>query len=113
MVAPTEIIEPLSRLVMHDLTHRNGHAEFAADVRRGLSSSPKHLFPKYLYDELGSRLFEAICEVDEYYLTRAEDKILTAYADELVRAIPNCATLIELGSGSAQKTRQIIEAIIP
>jgi len=99
-------------LIIHDLARRNGRADFASDVRSGLSSSPKHLFPKYLYDELGSRLFEAICEVDEYYLTRAEDKILTAYADEIVRAIPNCKTLIELGSGSAQKTRKIIEAII-
>ncbi len=101
-----------SRLIIHDLARRSGRAEFASDVRSGLSSSPKHLFPKYLYDELGSRLFEAICEVDEYYLTRAEDKILTACADEIVRAIPNCMTLIELGSGSAQKTRKIIEAII-
>jgi dimethylhistidine N-methyltransferase len=101
-----------SRLVIHDLARRNGRADFARDVSKGLSSSPKHLFPKYLYDELGSRLFEAICELDEYYLTRAEDKILTTYADEIVRAIPNCKTLIELGSGSAQKTRKIIEAII-
>jgi len=101
-----------ARLVIHDLGRRNERAEFARDVRRGLSSSPKHLFPKYLYDELGSRLFEAICEVDEYYLTRAEDKILTTYAEEMVRAIPHCKTLIELGSGSAQKTRKIIEALI-
>jgi len=101
-----------SRLIIHDLARRNGRTEFARDVRSGLSSYPKQLFPKYLYDELGSRLFEAICEVDEYYLTRAEDKILTSYADEIVRAIPNCKTLIELGSGSAQKTRKIIEALI-
>ena len=101
-----------SRLAIHDLARRNGRAEFARNVRSGLSSYPKHLFPKYLYDELGSRLFEAICEIDEYYLTRAEDKILTVYADEIVRALPNCKTLIELGSGSAQKTRKIIEAII-
>jgi len=112
MVAPTEIIEPLSRLVMHDLTHRNGHAEFAADVRRGLSASPKHLFPKYLYDALGSRLFDAICHVDEYYPTRAEDEILTQHADEIVAGIPECRTLIELGSGSADKTRSIIEALL-
>ena len=101
-----------SRLAIHDLARRNGRADFARDVRRGLSAYPKHLFPKYLYDELGSRLFEAICEVDEYYLTRAEDEILTAYADEIVRTLPNCKTLIELGSGSAQKTRKIIEALI-
>lgn len=111
-MAPIEIIEPPARLVIHDLAHRNGNAEFAADVRRGLSASPKHLFPKYLYDALGSRLFDAICHVDEYYPTRAEDEILTRHADEMVASIPDCRTLIELGSGSADKTRSIIEAML-
>jgi L-histidine Nalpha-methyltransferase len=101
-----------SRLVIHDLARRNGHAEFSQDIRAGLSSNPKRLFPKYLYDELGSRLFEAICEVDEYYLTRAEDEILKVHADEIVRCVPNCQTLIDLGSGSAEKTRRLIEAFI-
>jgi len=100
------------RLVVHDLTRQNGHANFAQDVRAGLSSTPKHLFPKYLYDELGSRIFEAICEVPEYYLTRAEHEILATHADDIVAAISDCDTLIELGSGSAEKTRQIIEAMI-
>ena len=103
---------PRSRLIIHDLARRNGYVEFAQDVKRGLTSDPKHLFPKYLYDELGSRLFEAICEVDEYYLTRSEDEILTTHADEIVATIPECETLIELGSGSAEKTRTIIEALI-
>lgn len=97
---------------IHDLAQRNGHAEFARDVQRGLSSTPKHLFPKYLYDELGSRLFEAICEVEEYYLTRSEAEILANHADEIVAGTPHCETLIELGSGSAEKTRKIIEALI-
>jgi dimethylhistidine N-methyltransferase len=101
-----------SRLVIHDLARRNGHAEFSQDIRAGLSANPKRLFAKYLYDELGSRLFEAICEVDEYYLTRAEDEILKIHADEIVRCIPNCQTLIDLGSGSAEKTRRLIEAFI-
>lgn len=100
------------RLVVHDLTRQKGHADFARDVRAGLSSTPKQLFPKYLYDELGSRLFAAICEVPEYYLTRAEHEILSTHADDIVAAIPDCDTLIELGSGSAEKTRQIIEAMI-
>ena len=111
VVAQTETTEPLARLVIHNLAHRNGYNEFAADVRRGLSSNPKHLFPKYLYDALGSRLFQAICHVDEYYLTRAEDEILTRHGDEIVAAIPACRTLIELGSGSAEKTRKIIDAL--
>jgi L-histidine N-alpha-methyltransferase len=112
VVAQTKTNEPLARLVIHNLAHRNGHAEFAADVRRGLSSNPKQLFPKYLYDSLGSRLFDAICHVDEYYPTRAENEILTRHADEMVAGIPDCRTLIELGSGSAEKTRSIIEALL-
>ena len=111
-MAQTKTNEPLARLVIHNLAHRNGHAEFAADVRRGLSSNPKQLFPKYLYDSLGSRLFDAICHVDEYYPTRAENEILTRHADEMVAGIPDCRTLIELGSGSAEKTRNIIEALL-
>lgn len=111
-MAQTETREPLARLVIHDLAHRNGPAEFAEDVRRGLSSSPKQLFPKYLYDSLGSRLFDAICHVDEYYPTRAENEILIRHAAEMVAGIPDCQTLIELGSGSADKTRSIIEALL-
>src|SRR5438067_3865389 len=102
----------VQRFVIHDLARHNGHAEFSQDIRVGLSSNPKHLFPKYLYDELGSRLFEAICEVDEYYLTRAEDEILKTHAVEIVAGISNCDTLIELGSGSAEITRTIIDAFM-
>ena len=112
MASQTPIEQPRRRLIIHDLARRNGHIDFAADIKRGLSSDPKYLFPKYLYDELGSRLFEAICEVDEYYLTRAEDEILTTHAEEIVASIPDCDRLIELGSGSAVKTRKIIEALI-
>ena len=100
------------RLVIYDLVRRNGRAEFAEDVRRGFSAESKHLFPKYLYDELGSQLFEAICRVEEYYLMRAESEILSRHADEIVRSLPDCQTLIELGSGSAEKTRMIIEALL-
>ncbi len=82
---------------------------FAEDVRAGLTAQPKTLPPKYFYDELGSALFEAITLLPEYYLTRAESEILTAHADEIVaRAAP--AELVELGSGSATKTRLVIEA---
>jgi len=101
-----------TRLVIHDLSRRNGHANFAADVLSGLSATTKHLFAKYLYDELGSQLFEAICRVDEYYLTRAESEILSRHADEVISLAPACETLVELGSGSAEKTRKIIEALL-
>ena len=112
MVAQTRIQEPTARLIIRDLVRRNGNAEFAEDVRRGLSLNPKQLFPKYLYDSLGSRLFDAICHVDEYYPTRAENEILTRHSDEIVAALPDCRTLIELGSGSADKTHRIIEALL-
>jgi dimethylhistidine N-methyltransferase len=112
LAVQTQPGESHTRLIIHDLARRNGHAEFARDIQSGLTSNPKHLFPKYLYDDLGSRLFEAICQVDEYYLTRSEDEILSTHADEIVSQIPGCETLIELGSGSAEKTRKIIEAII-
>ena len=101
-----------TRLVIHDLSRRNGYANFAADILSGLSTTPKHLFAKYLYDELGSQLFEAICRVDEYYLTRAESEILSRHADEIVSSVIGCETLVELGSGSAEKTRKIIEALL-
>jgi L-histidine N-alpha-methyltransferase len=104
--------EPTPRLVIHDLARQKVNSDFARDVREGLTSNPKHLFPKYLYDALGSNLFEAICETDEYYLTRAEDEILRNNADQIISEIPGCETLIELGSGSAEKTRAIIEALM-
>jgi len=100
------------RLIIHNLVKRDPLADFAEDVRRGLSSQPKQLFPKYLYDELGSQLFEAICLLPEYYPTRAEHEILTHYADEIVGLTRRPNTLIEMGSGMASKTRLIIEALL-
>lgn len=82
---------------------------FAEDVRAGLTASPKTLPPKYFYDELGSALFEAICLLPEYYLTRAEAEILTARAGEIIAAVEP-SRLVELGSGTALKTRYLIEA---
>jgi dimethylhistidine N-methyltransferase len=100
------------QLVIHNLVRTDLHASFAEDVRSGLSSAPKHLFPKYFYDELGSQLFEAICLLPEYYLTRAENEILSRYADEIVNEFSSeKVSLVEMGSGSALKTRLIIEAL--
>ena len=87
--------------------------DFASDVREGLSAERKHLPPKYFYDQLGSQLFDAICLLPEYYLTRAEDEILARHASEIVEAVGGeHITLLELGSGSAIKTQLIIEAIL-
>lgn len=85
---------------------------FAEDVRRGLTAPAKFLYPKYFYDELGSRLFEAITALPEYYVTRAEAEILRDHAGEIVAAVPGPVRLVELGSGDGQKTRLLIEALI-
>src|SRR6266849_5488846 len=85
------------RLIIHNLVKRDPLADFAEDVSRGLSSQPKYLLPKYLYDELGSQLFEAICLLPEYYLTRAENEILKRFADEIVGLTGRLNRLIEMG----------------
>jgi L-histidine N-alpha-methyltransferase len=87
-------------------------ASFADDVRQGLGLRPYSLMPKYFYDDLGSALFEAITHLPEYYLTRAERDLLATYAGEIVGAFDVPLELVELGSGSATKTRLIIDAIL-
>ncbi|HJW96091.1 MAG TPA: L-histidine N(alpha)-methyltransferase [Thermoanaerobaculia bacterium] len=94
------------------LMHAGGvSSDFAADVRRGLTSKPKFLLPHYFYDPLGSALFDAICELPEYYVTRAETEILTSRAAEIANAFGTPIRLVELGSGSARKTRYLLDAI--
>ena len=85
---------------------------FARDVIEGLTSMPKTLPSKYFYDDLGSRLFEAICRLPEYYLTRSEAEILTSNADEVAASVDGPIRLIEFGSGNAEKTRYLIEAFL-
>ncbi|HEY2053067.1 MAG TPA: L-histidine N(alpha)-methyltransferase [Solirubrobacterales bacterium] len=86
-------------------------AAMEQDVRAGLAATPKELSPKYFYDERGSQLFEAITELEEYYPTRREREILEARSAEIVAAAGKPATLIELGSGSASKTRHLLDAM--
>jgi dimethylhistidine N-methyltransferase len=84
---------------------------FAREVRRGLLRSHKRVSCRFLYDAEGSRLFERICDLPEYYLTRAELEILQGTADEIAALVPR-ATLVELGSGSARKTELLIDAFL-
>lgn len=100
------------KFLIHNLVKRDPRAGLAEDVRRGLSTQPKRFLPKYFYDQLGSQLFEAICLLPEYYLTRAENEILERSADEIVASVAGDITLIEMGSGSASKTRLLIEALL-
>jgi dimethylhistidine N-methyltransferase len=89
---------------------------FAEAVRSGLSAAPKTLPCAYFYDQAGSRLFDAICRLPEYYLTRVEDSILHRHAGAMVAELGSseckgmAPTLIELGSGSALKTQRLIAA---
>lgn len=81
-----------------------------ADVRHGLTGTPKALPPKWFYDARGSELFEEITRLPEYYPTRAEREILLERAGEIASA-SGARTLVELGSGSSEKTRHLIEAM--
>jgi len=81
-----------------------------ADVVAGLIAEPKILPPRYFYDARGSQLFERICTLEEYYPTRTEEAILDACATEIAAIVGPCE-LLELGSGSARKTRVLIEAL--
>ncbi|MFN0243039.1 MAG: L-histidine N(alpha)-methyltransferase [Planctomycetota bacterium] len=85
-------------------------AELAREVERGLLARPKRLPCRFFYDDAGSELFEEICALPEYYLTRAEDEILRAQAAGIVASVPDDSAFVELGSGSARKTRHVIEA---
>src|SRR5215208_7043471 len=83
----------------------------AADVRAGLTKPFKELSPRYFYDERGSELFEEITKLEEYYPTRAERAILEEHAADICTAAGGPSTLIELGSGSAVKTRVFLDAM--
>lgn len=89
-----------------------GRQDFATDVRKGLSSVPKTLSPKYFYDDLGGILFEAICRLPEYYVTRAEDEILAERSRKLSASFDRPVKIVELGCGAATKTRRIIESML-
>ncbi|WP_432246839.1 L-histidine N(alpha)-methyltransferase [Streptomyces sanyensis] len=96
----------LTRTLPEDATG----ADLRADVRRGLARAPKALPPKWFYDGRGSELFEEITRLPEYYPTRAEREILAERAGEIAAAT-GARTLVELGSGSSEKTRFLLDAL--
>jgi dimethylhistidine N-methyltransferase len=84
--------------------------EFARDVRAGLTTAGQKTLPcRYLYDDLGSALFEAITLLPEYGLTRADARLIEAHAADLLDALPDNLLVVELGSGTGSKTRMILE----
>jgi dimethylhistidine N-methyltransferase len=86
--------------------------EFAADVRSGLTKpDQKELLSKYLYDDVGSALFEVISHLPEYGLTRADERLLRRHGHDIVERLATPVSVAELGSGSGRKTRHILEAL--
>ena len=85
--------------------------EFAADVREGLAKPQKELLSKYLYDDVGSALFEVISVLPEYGLTRADERVLRRNAYDIVERLPLPLMVAELGSGSGKKTRWLLKAL--
>ncbi|MFF5103826.1 L-histidine N(alpha)-methyltransferase [Streptomyces sp. NPDC000134] len=96
----------ITRILPEDATD----AALRADVRAGLTGTPKTLPPKWFYDAHGSELFERITALPEYYPTRAEREILRDRAGQIAAAT-GAATLVELGSGSSEKTRYLLDAL--
>ena len=85
--------------------------EFAAEVRAGLTREQKELPSKYLYDDVGSALFEVISVLPQYGLTRADERLLRRHAQEIVEHVPGPVAVAELGSGSGKKTRWLLKAL--
>ncbi len=105
---------PRGKIQVEELGNGEGASqEMAKNVRAGLLSTPKDLspWPKYFYDEKGSELFEEITALPEYYQTRTELSILEEKAPEII-ARTRCRELVELGSGSASKTRALLDAMM-
>ncbi len=86
---------------------------FREDVLAGLAARPKRIPPKYFYDERGSQLFEAICQLPEYPITRTETALMERYRDEMAACLGTGVWLIEYGSGNSRKSRLLLEALRP
>jgi len=101
---------PVGVIEIDDALSGDAGQTLAEDVREGLGRAQKELPPKHLYDSRGAALFDEICELEEYYPTRTERLILTRHSGEIVAAT-GAAELVELGSGSAAKTRVLLDAM--
>lgn len=99
-----------ARIVLTEESETEARARFAADVIAGLTREQKAIAPKYFYDAEGSRLFEAITRLPEYYPTRTEIGILKDNVGAITRLFPPAAALVEFGSGSSVKTRILLRS---
>src|SRR5262245_22289772 len=89
---------------------RTSVEQFGADVRYYLSLTPRQLPSRYFYDDLGSALFESICRLPWYTITRAEMRLLAAHGDSVFRRLPSLSRVVELGPGNGEKLRTLLEA---
>jgi len=110
MTTPTEVTRPHGRVRIDSYLDGGGERSLADDVLDGLTRPFKELPPKHFYDARGAELFDRICELPEYYPTRTERAILRERADEIA-AETGAAELVELGSGTAAKTRVLLDAL--
>lgn len=88
-------------------------SDFAQEAIDGLLSAPKKISPKFFYDEAGSKLFDAICQTEEYYPTRTESQIIKDNVEDIARHIGRGCLLVEPGSGNSAKVRELLEAVQP
>jgi dimethylhistidine N-methyltransferase len=93
--------------------HDEDDAALREELRAGLSAAAATIAPKYFYDALGSRLFDAITELPEYYPTRTEAQILRAHASDIARAVGTGRTLIDLGAGNCEKAGRLFATLAP
>ncbi len=107
LIPPDDASTP--RLSIHPGDHQTIRAELVA----GLQAEPAFISPKFLYDALGSRLFEAICMLPEYYPTRVEADIFAQYQQDIAQAVGQGSTFIDLGAGNCAKAEQLFPAIKP
>ena len=91
----------------------HGSTAVIAEISSGLLAPAPHISPKFLYDSLGSKLFEAICELPEYYPTRTEAAIFAAHGAEMARVVGDGATLIDLGAGNCAKAASLFPLLHP
>ena len=107
------MLTPTPRQPQFIQLHREDHAAVRAELIVGLLAPVARTSPKYLYDALGSRLFEAITELPEYYPTRTEAALLVEHSAAIAAALPSHATLVDLGAGNCEKAARLFDTLQP
>lgn len=105
-------MSPNAAALSPDLAAATASDLLLAEILIGLTAPQKYLYPKFFYDQHGSELFDRICELPEYYLTRTEQAILEAHAPRFIRRLGPGIRLVEPGSGSSLKTRVLLDALV-